>query len=142
MTDAKTVMNVGCMVLFVASMAGCATLREVPRPVRVPEIVELSKGGMPADEIIAKMRASGTVYRMTASQLADLQQQGVAGAVVDYMQQTYIDAVKRDAAYGEWRHWSRYHDYWYGGVPYGWPYERVYIIRESGHGRRGNHRFR
>jgi hypothetical protein len=47
------------------------------------------------------------------------------------MQQTYLDAVARDRAYQEWNHWNRFNNYWYGGAPYGWPYDRVYIIREQ-----------
>jgi hypothetical protein len=42
------------------------------------------------------MRDSGTVYRLTAAQLAQLHDQGVADPVIDYMQQTYLNAVLRE----------------------------------------------
>ena len=62
---------------------------EPPKPpVTVPQIVLMSKEGVPADEIIEKMRESGTVYILQASQLAQLKEQGVPDAVIDYMQQT------------------------------------------------------
>lgn len=140
MTVTKNIMNAGCTILVAVGMAGCAVLGDThPRPVKVPDVVEMSKSGIPAAEIIAKMRASGAVYRMQASQLVELKARGVASEVIDYMQQTYLDAVKRDASYEEWRHWSQYDDYWYGGVPYGWPYERVYVIRERARGERHHH---
>lgn len=101
-----------------------------PSPVTVTQILEMSNTGTPPDEIVDKIRASGTVYRLKASQLAELQQKGVQAAVIDCMQQTYLDAVRRDAEYENWRHWRMYNDYWYGGAPFGWPYQTVYVIRE------------
>ena len=115
---------------FLASWcSGCATWRRPPpQPVTVPEIVEMSKAGVPAGDIIAKIQASGTIYRLKASQLSQLEKDGVPAAVIDHMQQTYLDAVRRDGQYEEWRYWTLNHDYWYGGAPWGWPRERVYIV--------------
>ena len=115
---------------------GCAMLgMQTAKPVTVPQVVQMSKAGFSADEIIRQMKASGTVYRLQASQLAKLKEDGVADAVINHMQQTYLDAVKRDASYEDWRHWSSLDDYWYGGVPYGWPHDRVYIMREREEGK-------
>ena len=140
MTIAGRIGITGCTLLLALTMAGCAMFGGArPQPVTVPEVVEMSKTGTPAADIITKMRASGMVYRLKASQLADLKQQGVAPEVIDHMQQTYLNAVKRDASYEDWQHWSRYNDYWYGGVPYGWPHDRVYIIRERESGERHHH---
>ena len=108
---------------------GCATL-EHPKPVTVPEILEMCKAEVAAEDIIAKMKASGTVYRLKASQLSQLEKDGVPAAVIDYMQQTYVEAVRMDATYDGLRRSRPYDDYWYGGAPLGWPYERVYMIRE------------
>jgi hypothetical protein len=131
--------NAGSMMLAVALMAGCAMVggSARPQPVKVPDIVALSKSGMPAADIIGKMRASGTVYRLQASQLAELKAQGVAPEVVDYMQQTYLDAVSRDASYQEWSRWSRHDEYWYGGAPYDWSYDRAYRMRDRESGEKG-----
>jgi hypothetical protein len=112
-------------------LPGCAlTAARRPAPLTVPRIVEMSKAGLPAGEIVRAIRESGTVYRLSASQLVDLAKEGVPSDVLDHMQETYLEAVRRDAAYQEWRYWTPYRDYWYGGAPFDWPCDRVYIIRE------------
>jgi hypothetical protein len=102
------------------ALAGCATgLR--PQPVAVPQVIKMSEAGVPSDRIIRRMRDSGTTYRLKASQLADLAEQGVPGPVIDYMQRTYLDAVRRDQQYQDWNTWVMGPDgYWYGGCGYGW----------------------
>jgi hypothetical protein len=83
----------------------------------------MSRAGVPSHEIIEKIRASGTVYRLKASQLAELREKGVPDAVIDYMQQSYLCAVRRDQRFEDWDRWSLYDDgYWYSGYPFGWPY--------------------
>jgi hypothetical protein len=76
------------------------------------------------------LRQSGTVYRLQASQLSELGQQGVAPDVLDYMQETYLKAVREDAIYNSWDYWSPRGGYWYGGPYFGWPNERVIVVRE------------
>jgi len=112
--------------LSVLPLSGCANLgatlmgEPTKPPVTVPQIVLMSKEGIPSDEIIAKMRESGTVYRLQASQLAQLKEQGVPDAVIDYMQQTYIDTVRRDQSFEDWDNWTLADDgFWYGG-PWWW----------------------
>lgn len=116
--------------------SGCASSPPHPAPVTVAQIVDMSRTGMTADTIISKIKASGTVYRLKASQLTELQNKGVPAAVIDYMQGTFLDAVKRDAEYENWSYWTLYGDYWYGGAPFGWPYDTVYISREPWEPRR------
>ena len=110
-------------VIFVLS--GCATLGiKTSPPVTVADIIKMSQDKVPADEIISKMRKSGTVYRLRASELAKLKEEGVPDAVIDYMQQTYLTAVRRNQALEDWSYWNSGSDgYWYGGGPYGWPDE-------------------
>lgn len=48
------------------------------------------------------MRDSDTVYRFTAAQLAELHDMGVADPVLNYMQQTYIDAERRQQSLEDW----------------------------------------
>jgi hypothetical protein len=106
-------------------LGGCATASRpvVPQPVTVEQIVQMSKEKMPPDEIIRKMRNSGTVYRLRASQLARLRDEGVSDQVIDYMQHTYLAAVRRSARLEGWGYWYHATDgFWYGGVPFGWPY--------------------
>ena len=107
-------------------LSGCANLgatlmgEPTKPPVTVPQIILMSKEGVPADEIMEKMRESGTVYRLQASQLAQLKEQGVPDAAIDYMQQTYINAVRRDQSLEDWDNWTLADDgFWYGG-PWWW----------------------
>jgi hypothetical protein len=109
----------GCLLL----LESCATMGITqPEPVTVPQIIQMSKAGVPAQEIVKKMRRSGTVYRLKASQLAQLKEEGVPDSVIDYMQETYLDAVRNDQALEDRNRWTMEDDgFWYGGSPYGWP---------------------
>ncbi len=143
--------NRGAMVVIAACglaaglfPAGCATTdkTKVP-PVTVGDIVKMSKDGLPPSEIIARIHQSGTVYRLKASELAKLKEQGVSDEVIDYMQKTYIHALQRDQQLEDARYWTRWEDgYWYGGLPFGWPFDPllygppVVIVREPNEGMR------
>src|SRR5437867_13414785 len=77
----------------VTLLSGCATFGlKTPEPVTVGQVIQLSKDDVPPETIVKIMRDSGTVYRFTASQLAELHDLGVADQDLVYMQQTYIDA--------------------------------------------------
>ena len=104
-------------------LASCASLPP-PAPVTVAEVVRLSHEGDPPDQIIQRMRDAGTVYRLKASQLTRLHQQGVSNEVLDYMQQTYLEAVRRDQHMQDWNSWWPAPDgYFYGRCYNGaWPY--------------------
>jgi hypothetical protein len=107
-------------------LEGCATTsaRKKTAPVTVAEILQMSKDKVPPDEMIKKMHESGTVYRLKASELAKLKEEGVPDKVINYMQKTYIDAVRRHQYLEDWSYWTMGPDnYWYGGGPFGWPDE-------------------
>jgi hypothetical protein len=114
--------------------SGCASSRvpSVP-PVTVADIVSMSQNHVPADEIIARIRASGTVYRLKADQLVKLKAEGVPDDVLNYMQETYLEAVRRDQSRRDWNQWVLEDDgFWYGGVPFGWPYFEPPYFPEEG----------
>ena len=122
---------VRCVVLVLmlaatlGAVGGCATAKPArPAPVTVSDALRMAHQGIPAEEIIRRMRASGTIYRLSASEFASLEQQGLPAPVVDYMQRTYLYAVRREQQLRDWRHdWIYGADgYWYGGYPFGWPY--------------------
>ena len=123
-------------------LAGCSTSgnKKVP-PVSVGEIVQMSKSGMSPEDIMAKIRESGTVYRLKASELVDLKKQGVSDEVIDYMQKTYIRAVQHDQRLQDESYWTRQNDgYWYGGMWSDWPYDPFwYGSEESGEHGEGHH---
>ena len=90
--------------------------------VTVPDIVKMSKDGYSSKSIIKEIRKSHTYYTLKADQLSKLRNEGVQDSVINYMEKTHIDAIRRnqqmnDSYYG----WPG--DYgWYGGFGYGWPY--------------------
>ncbi|HZR67775.1 MAG TPA: hypothetical protein VFB01_01845 [Burkholderiales bacterium] len=86
----------GC-VIFSTLVAACATVQGPPPP-SPEEIVALAKSGAPAQDIIRRMQESGAVYPLSASQLARLREQGVPDEVIDYMNRTYLEAVRREEA--------------------------------------------
>ncbi len=124
------------------ALTGCTTMGSapvVPQPVTVEQVVAMSRAGTPADEIIRTMRNSRTVYRLDASQLADLRDEGVSNRVIDYMQHTYLAAVARSSRLSRWDYWYHAQDgFWYGGIPYGWPMDwywpdDFFYLEDGGH---------
>jgi len=124
-------------------MAGCSTLDQGvhrPNPVTIAMVREMSKAGVPAETIIQKMRDSGTVYRLTAAQLARLHDEGVPNKVINYMQQTYLSAVRHNQALADQNYWALESDgYWYGGLPFGWPGEWGGFNEEEFEGHKRDH---
>jgi hypothetical protein len=109
------------LILLMGALAGCASVEKVAPPPTVAEIVQMAKTGQSADAIILRIEESRGVYQLPASGLARLREQGVPDKVIDYMQQTYIEAVR----YAEWA--RARNAYFYPPVPppfrrypYGW----------------------
>jgi hypothetical protein len=104
-------------------LAGCAgpLAREEVAPVSPEQIVAMARAGETTAAIITRIQQSDTVYSLTASQFVQLSKDGVPDAVLDYMQQTYIKAVERDArreAYSDL--WFSRHG-WYGHPWHNYP---------------------
>jgi hypothetical protein len=105
--------------LSLSVFAGCTfSLSKPPPPVTVPQILEMSEVGVPPGAIVQKMRDSDTVYRLQASQLAKLKEQGMPDAVLNYMQQTYLNVARAD------QHREDFDDSWMlgDGYVYGGPW--------------------
>lgn len=98
------------LVLTLALVGGCASVQSRP-PVTIERVLDMTRQGTPPNDIIEEMRAAGTVYRLSGSQLAKLREQGVSDEVLDYMQDTYLDEAQRRARV------SSYDPYWYGPYP-------------------------
>jgi hypothetical protein len=86
----------------VTLLSGCAMLGPSKPPVTVGEVIQMSKEGVPAETIINKMRDSQSVYPLTATQLAELHDMGIADQVLDYMQQTYIEEQRQEQNAQDW----------------------------------------
>lgn len=102
------------------ALGGCATFGMAsPPPVTVADVQQMIRNRVPTDTILQKMRDSGTVYRLSASQLARLHDQGVPDKILNYMQDTYLEAVRSTQSLREERIWELGEE----GYPYRWrPY--------------------
>ncbi len=103
----------GLLLLIGATLlSGCSTFGfKQPEPVTIGHVIRMNKDGVPSDAIVKSMRDSDTVYRLTAAQLAELHDMGLPDQVLNYMQQTYIDAERRqqraeDSSEDMWRPYS------------------------------------
>ena len=55
--------------------------------VTMKQIIYWSEQGLPADEVIARIKKSGTVFTLTADDISYLQKQGVSQRVIEAMQE-------------------------------------------------------
>lgn len=105
-------------VVLLLLVAGCATTppqespqverispeeleRIMPKPVPnlpLEEIVRLSREGAAPGVIIDKIRQSGSSYALTPSQMVELNRQGVAAEVLDYVHSAHEQAVREGFA--------------------------------------------
>ena len=98
-----------------APLGGCARVEfeQTKTAVMVSEVILMSKEGVPAETIVKKMCDSKSVYRLTAAQLAYLHDQGVADRVINYMQQTYLEAVRREQNLADWNTREMWRDHFW-----------------------------
>ena len=109
----RAVMNRFLLLLAVTCLLGGCASWGTPRPPAptVEEIVQWSNDKVAPEEIIERMNKARAVYRLAASELADLKSRGVSDKVIDYMQETYIAAER-------WDEYQRTRDQYFF---YGWP---------------------
>ena len=105
-------------------LQSCVVYQQPREPmVKVSDIIQMSKNGATSKDIISKIKLSHTAYTLKADQLAKLSKLGVADSVINFMEQTHINAVLRNTLNGN------YYNYWglgfggfYGYPFYGYPY--------------------
>jgi len=91
--------------------------------VSVPDIVQMSKDGLSSKAIISDLGHTHSVYTLKADQLAKLRDEGVQDSVINYMQKTQLDAVRRDQSIADsYYGWSGGYYGPYGGFGFGWPF--------------------
>jgi hypothetical protein len=111
-----------------ALLAACAThtarLPAKTAVVTVAQLEQMVQQGQPMGVIYGQIDGSGTVYRLTNAQRSDLRAEGMPATLLGYMDATYERAIRAnpDLAKSDAR-WIQIGDYWYGGVPAGWPRE-------------------
>jgi len=79
-------------VLLLATLAvlatGCKTTPP-PTPLTQTDVISMTKAGLTDQEIINRIDATRTVFRLTADNVVTLRQEGVSDRVVTYMLDTY-----------------------------------------------------
>jgi hypothetical protein len=108
-------------------MQSCAVNNEyVQSSVPVSDIVQMSKNGVSSKDIIKDLKRSHSVYFLQADQLAKLRNEGVQDSVLNYMEKTHIQAVRRNQQAEDYYYGGPGFGYsWYGpgwGWGWGWPY--------------------
>ena len=96
-----------------ALLGGGAGFEQTKPPVMVSEVILMSQEVVPAETIVTKMRDSKTVYRLTAAELAYLHDQGIADPVTNYMQETYLEAVRREQNLADWNTREMWRDHFW-----------------------------
>jgi len=86
----RTAVAVASLLLFVA-LSACAAVYTPRQPMPIDEVVRLSKSNTSPQEIIARIRSSGTAYALRGSDFAKLKAAGVPDPVLDYLQQSFVD---------------------------------------------------
>jgi len=114
----KKLQRLGSTSVFLAGSAlfgGCSTLGFEPSkpPVTVSEVIQMTQEGLPAEAIIEKMREAKSVYRLKAAELAQLHDRGVADPIINYMQQTYLEAIRREQSLADWNDWAMWGDHFW-----------------------------
>ncbi|MEO8157684.1 MAG: hypothetical protein ABI648_07785 [Betaproteobacteria bacterium] len=108
-------LQVAVVLLVVSLSGGCAALQRRPPPT-IDQVVEMARSGKSADAIVRELQETRAVYPLTATQIVGLHDQGVPDAALDYMQNAYVESIRRDARMQyEGSFW--WHDclYCYGG---------------------------
>ncbi len=126
----KKLINFKRILYFLFFVAGAAIFQSCvaynpysEQQVTVPDIVQMTKEGRSSKDIIKEIRHSHTYYTLKANELAKLRNEGVQDSVINYMEKTHLDAVRRDQSMAD-----SYYGYgwpgmdYYGGFGYGWPY--------------------
>jgi len=87
------------------------------------DVVAMVKDGAPNSEVIREIRESGTLFRLSASDVENLKKEGVQGEVIDYMLSTreappavarrrVIVRTRPVVVYDPWWDWD--YGYWPG----------------------------
>ena len=98
-----------------ALFGGCSTLgfEQSKPPVVVSEVIQMVQDGVPEETIVEKMRESKSVYRLNAAELAQLHDRGVADPIINYMQQTYLEAVRHEQSLADWNDRAMWGDHFW-----------------------------
>jgi hypothetical protein len=109
----------GAALLVGVLSLGCASLTgPPPKPLTQEAIIQMTKSGWTDSQILDRIRESRTAYRLTSAEVVNLHNEGVSYTVLDYMLQTYIDAVRADERYASERYWLFHYGHYYWCPPH------------------------
>jgi hypothetical protein len=94
----RSLRRIAVACVIAAAVTGCSTFQQRPPAPTLPEVVQMVKDKVPDEQIIARLRDSGAVYRLQGSDYAKLRADGVSDAVLDFIFRQQMD----DARYQEW----------------------------------------
>lgn len=104
---------------LVLVVAGCATPPPRPIPLSQADVISMTKAGLSDDDIIRRIDATFSVFRLSSADVVRLRNAGVSERVVNHMLDTYtraavIEQQHRDYYDWEWGYGSYYrHPYWW-----------------------------
>ena len=91
--------------LFIAAfallVAGCAGFDPGPPPLTKADVVQLSRDGETPAAIIARLKSSGTVLWLSATDIVEMRQAGVAAEVLDHLQATLLTELRFRAQFDQ-----------------------------------------
>jgi hypothetical protein len=73
----------------------------IPKPapnLELAQLVQLSRSGMSADDLIARIQQSGTHYALLPSEVIELNKQGLDSKVLDYLYNAQLQALRDGVA--------------------------------------------
>lgn len=137
--DVRRSLSLGLCALGAVLLGGCAsgprsaTPAVRPQVLTVPQLTTMVQNGEAIGVILGRIDGSGTVYRLSTEQRADLRANGMPAGVLSRMELTYQRAIAKnpDLAKSD-KQWIQIGDYWYGGLPAGWPRDWVVGAPEAG----------
>lgn len=75
--------------------AGCASLEPGPAPLARTDVVQLTKSGQAPAAIIERLKSTQTVLWLSAKDIVELREAGVAIEVLDYLQAAQLAEMRR-----------------------------------------------
>lgn len=117
------------LLLAAALLSGCATYQEapspgtaanLPRPLSLAEIREMSARGVSEETILTALRASRAVYWLSAPDIGALQETRVSPAVIDYLLKTPELYKAEPPRYRTYYYYYPPPPYWYGRWGFGY----------------------
>ena len=85
--------------ILLPTLASCAALYTPRQPMPITEVINLCKSGAPSEQVIDRIKASGTTYALRGSDFGKLKALGCADPVLDSLQQSFVDDLDLQTRY-------------------------------------------